>query len=283
MEKTYVLDNTKAYLYSIKNYKLLTPDEELSLGEEVSKGNISARNKLIESNLRLVVKIARKYSYRSNEPLLDLIQEGNIGLAKAADKFDYTKGYRFSTYATWWIDQSISKHVMERGRMIRIPSHLIVLLSKLNKIAQNLSQELNRPATDEEIAKAMELPVKKVRELKEITRETLSLDTACGGEDESTTLEDTIADIEEQTVFDDIMEEKRHDKISEILNTLTPQEKEVILKRYGFNLNRPMTLEEVGKNCNLSKERIRQIEAKALRKLRNPIRSNQLKEFIVNV
>lgn len=283
MSSTVVLDATKSYLYSIKDIPLLTKEEEHELGKRIMNGDEAAKEKMMESNLRLVVSIAKKYSSRSSEPFIDLIQEGNLGLSKAVEKFDYSKGFKFSTYATYWIEQAISKHVMERSRAIRIPAHLITLLSKMNKTSQEISQKYNREATDEEIASALNVPLKRVKELYKISKEVLSLDATIGGDDEDATLGDIVADTEEMSVINEMEKTEAHNTIFEVLNTLDEREKEVILMRYGFNSKQPMTLEEIGEHFNLSKERIRQIEAKALRKLRNPIRSDKLKRFMEEI
>ena len=280
MSSMAVLDATKSYLYSIKEIPLLTREEEQELGQRILAGDEKAKEKLMESNLRLVVSIAKKYISRSSEPFLDLIQEGNIGLSKAVEKFDYSMGYKFSTYATYWIEQSISKHIMERSRAIRVPAHLITLLSKMNKTSQEISQKYDREATDEEIATALNIPLKKVKDLYKITKNVLSLDATIGGEDDDATLADIIADTDEISVIDEIEQGEAHKAIFEILDTLDEREKEVLLLRYGFNSKDPMTLEEIGERYHLSKERIRQLKISICEKLKKQYNSFYKKKAI---
>lgn len=272
----FIPDSTRAYIQSIARIPLLTFEQEQELGARIAKGDQEARNILIESNLRLVVSIAKKYLSRSNIPLLDLIQEGNIGLINAVERFDYTKGYKFSTYATYWIKQAISRAIITQSRTIRIPTHVIEALSKMNTVSRLLFQELNREPTVEEIAAKMEISEKKVKELRSLIKEPVSMDSTLG-EDEDTSIGDLVAD-EEEAPIEAIFKEHISKKVQEVLSTLDTREAEIISMRYGIGVPAPRTLEEIGKHFGLTKERIRQIEEKALRKLRNPLRSAQLKE-----
>ena len=278
-EKDYsgpVLEATRAYMRQISRIPLLTFEEEQDLGKRIAAGDEDAKTALAESNLRLVVSIAKKYLTRTTIPFLDLIQEGNLGLMRAIDKFDYTKGYKFSTYATWWIRQAISKMVVEQSRMIRVPMHMIEALSKMSTVSRELYQELQREPTVAEIAKRMGTTEDKVKELQNIVKEPTSMDTRINDDDE-TTVGDLIADDTDNSPIEEIYHEEVNKTILDVLSTLEEREKEVIIMRFGLGDNKPKTLEEIGKHFNLTRERIRQIEEKALRKLRNPIRSGILK------
>ena len=268
-------DATRAYMHQIGRIPLLTFEQEQELGKKMAAGDAYAREKLIESNLRLVVSIAKRYINRSRMSFLDLIQEGTLGLIRAVDKFDYTRGYKFSTYATWWIRQAISKAVAEQSRTIRVPMHIIEALSKLNTVSRRLYQELEREPTAAELAAEMDLSLDKVKELLAIVKEPTSLDSTLTDDDE-TTVGDLVAD-EVEDFSAGIFKEEMSNIIQEVLLTLDEREQEVITMRYGLKNTKPRTLEEIGSHFNLTKERIRQIEDKALRKLRNPIRSEKLR------
>lgn len=272
-------DATRAYIYQISRIPLLTFEEEQELGKRITEGDESARQKLIESNLRLVVSIAKKYMNRTRIPFLDLVQEGNIGLVTAVEKFDYTRGLKFSTYATYWIKQAISRAITEQSRMIRVPTNVIEALSKMNKISHQLLQELKREPTTAEIAAAMEVSIDTVKKLQTIVKEPVSMETSLSDEDDSS-IGDLIADEEETSPMEELWKEDVSKKIHEILATLDSREAEIIAMRYGIGLPKARTLEEIGKQFGLTKERIRQIETKALHKLRNPIRSAQLRECL---
>jgi RNA polymerase primary sigma factor len=277
MPKGYVPEVTKAYLQQIGKIPLLSYEEEQRLGALIKQGNTEAREKLIEANLRLVVSIAKKYIQRSKLPLIDLIQEGNIGLIAAVDRFDYTKGYKFSTYATWWVRQSIGKAVVESSRMIRVPMHVIENLSKLSTIKNTLYQELSREATIYEIAERMEMSVEKVRQLEAIVKDPVSMDAYLSSDDD-TTIGDLVADDDEYSSIDVLFKEEIVSKIQGVLQTLSSREAEVITMRYGLNNSKAKTLDDIGTQLGISKERVRQIEVQALKKLRNPARSRILKE-----
>ena len=275
-DKFYLPTAAQAYMHQVANIPLLTQEEEQELGKKIKAGDEKAKDKLIESNLKLVISVAKKYLNRSKMSFLDLIQEGNIGLITAVNKWDYEKGYKFSTYAHWWIRQSISKAVAEQSRTIRVPMHIIDGLSKLNTATRQLYQELNREPLPLEIAKVMGVEVKKVKELQSIIKEPTSLDVTFNDDDE-TTVGDLIAD-EMIDPMENIIQEEISTNIAKVLTTLDEKEQQVIKMRFGIETGKPQTLTEIGDFFNLSKERIRQIEDKALRKLRNPIRANMLKE-----
>ena len=270
-------DPVKIYLKEIGNYPLLSMDEEVELAKKIAEGDQSATDRLTESNLRLVVSIAKKYVGRGLS-FLDLIQEGNLGLIKAVDKFDYSKGYKFSTYATWWIRQAITRSIADQSRTIRIPVHMSEVINKAYRISRSLLQELGREPTEEEIAKEMNLPVDKVREIMKISADPISLDTPIGEEDDSHLgdfiKDDTIMGPEDAAAYTMLQ-----DQIQKLLTTLSEREQRVLILRFGLLDGRTRTLEEVGKEFNVTRERIRQIEAKALRKLRHPNRARMLRGF----
>lgn len=267
----------REYLKSIRNIPLLSEEEERETAIAAVRGDENARQTMITSNLRLVVKVAKTYIGRSsNLSFLDLIQEGNLGLMKAIEKFDAEKGFRFSTYATYWIKQAISKAVIDQSRAVRLPAHIINELNKFNKAIRELSQQYGRTPTDKELAAYLEVSVKKINEYYTISKEPCSLDVTID-EDEDTAMIDLIAD-ENATKFMDIDELSIRDTIYSVLNTLSERERKIIELRFGFVDGRQHTLEEVGKEFNLTKERIRQLEASALKKLRNPVRSEKLRE-----
>lgn len=267
----------KEYLKSIRNIPLLSEEEERETAIAAVRGDENARQTMITSNLRLVVKVAKTYIGRSsNLSFLDLIQEGNLGLMKAIEKFDAEKGFRFSTYATYWIKQAISKAIIDQSRAVRLPAHIINELNKFNKAIRELSQQYGRTPTDKELAAYLEVSVKKINEYYTISKEPCSLDVTID-EDEDTAMIDLIAD-ENATKFMDIDELSIRDTIYSVLNTLSERERKIIELRFGFVDGRQHTLEEVGKEFNLTKERIRQLEASALKKLRNPVRSEKLRE-----
>ena len=263
-------DSVRVYLKDIGKVKLLDTETELKLAERMANGDEDAKNQLIESNLRLVVSIAKKYTGRG-VPFLDLIQEGNIGLMKAVEKFDYTKGYKFSTYATWWIRQAITRAIADQARTIRIPVHIVEKINKLRQVIRTLTQELGHDPTDTEIAAVMKLPPEKVREIQKYAQDPISLEERVGKEEDSV-IGDFIADDNAEDPEEIVSNTILHEKIMEVLDSLTPREASVIKLRFGLEDGRVWTLEEVGAKFNITRERIRQIEAKALRKLRHPSR-----------
>ena len=271
-------DPVRMYLKEIGRVPLLTPDEEVDLARRMSDGDQEAKNRMTESNLRLVVSIAKRYVGRGMQ-FLDLIQEGNLGLIKAVDKFDYTKGYKFSTYATWWIRQAITRAIADQARTIRIPVHMVETINKVIRVSRQLLQELGHDPTAEEIAEEMNLPVDKVRDILKIAQEPVSLETPIG-EEEDSHLGDFIPDEEASEPAEAASFALLREQLDEVLETLTPREKKVLELRFGMTDGRTRTLEEVGKEFNVTRERIRQIEAKALRKLRHPSRSKKLKDFL---
>ena len=274
-DKSYLPTAAQAYMRQLADMPLLTAEEEKELGKRIKAGDTEAKERLIEANLKLVVSIAKKYLTRTKISFLDLVQEGNVGLIGAVEKWDYTLGYKFSTYAHWWIRQSISKAVAEQSRTIRVPMHIIDGLSKLNTATRNLYQVLNREPTVHEIAKEMGVEVKKVKELQSVIKEPSSLDAPFSDDDE-TTVGDLVAD-ETEDVMKNLYQEELTKAIDKVLSTLDDKEREVIRFRFGMIDGKAKTLSEIGKIFDLSKERIRQIEDKALKKLRNPVRANMLK------
>ena len=271
-------DPVRMYLKEIGNVPLLTSEEEVELARLVEAGDEEAKRKLTEANLRLVVSIAKKYVGRGM-PFLDLIQEGNMGLMKAVDKFDYTKGYKFSTYATWWIRQAITRGIADTGRTIRVPVHMVETINKTLRMTRTLLQELGREPTPEEVADRLSVPVSRVREVLKISRDPVSLDTPIGEEDDSH-LGDFIEDDRLMSPQDSAAFTMLREELSNALQSLTERERQVVKLRFGLDDGRARTLEEVGKEFNVTRERIRQIEAKALRKLRHPTRSKRLKDFL---
>ncbi len=271
-------DPVRMYFKEIGKVPLLSAEEERDLAIRIEQGDEEAKKKLCESNLRLVVSIARRYLNRGLS-FLDLIQEGNLGLIKAVEKFDYTKGYKFSTYATWWIRQAITRSIADQARTIRIPVHMVETINKLIRISRQLLQEYGREPTSEEIAKEMGISVDKVREIKKISQDPVSLETPIG-EEEDSHLGDFIPDEDIPSPVDAAAYSMLQKQLREVLDTLSEREKKVLILRFGLDDGRPRTLEEVGKEFNVTRERIRQIEAKALRKLRHPSRSKKLRDYL---
>ena len=278
MEGVSVDDPVRMYLREIGRIPLLTFEEELDLAQKVLEGDEDAKQKLAESNLRLVVSIAKKYVGRGML-FLDLIQEGNMGLIKAVEKFDYKKGYKFSTYATWWIRQAITRAIADQARTIRIPVHMVETINKLIRTSRHLLQMLGREPTPEEIAQEMEISVEKVMEIQKIAQDPVSLETPIGEEDDSH-LGDFIPDDESPAPHDSAAYTLLKEQLEEVMSTLTPREAKVLKLRFGLEDGKARTLEEVGKEFQVTRERIRQIEAKALRKLRHPSRSKRLKDYM---
>ena len=266
------------YLKEIGTVPLLTADEELELAKKKSAGDEAAKQRLIEANLRLVVSIAKRYTGRGMS-FLDLVQEGNLGLIKGVEKFDYTKGYKLSTYATWWIRQSVTRALADQARTIRVPVHMVETINKMSKMQRKLTLELGYEPSVPELANALEMSEEKVMEIMQIAREPASLETPIGEEDDSN-LGDFVADNNTVTPEGNVEAVMLREHIDVLLNDLKEREKQVIILRFGLEDGHPRTLEEVGKEFNVTRERIRQIEAKALRKLRNPVRSKRIRDFL---
>ena len=273
-----VNDPVRMYLKEIGVVPLLTNEEEKELALAVEAGDVEAKQRLAEANLRLVVSIAKRYVGRGMQ-FLDLIQEGNMGLMKAVDKFDYSKGFKFSTYATWWIRQAITRSIADQARTIRIPVHMIETINKLNRISRQLLQEMGREATPEELAERMGMPEDKIRKVLKIAKEPISMETPIGDDDDSH-LGDFIEDSTLELPLDSATAQSLRVATHEVLEGLTPREAKVLRMRFGIDMNTDHTLEEVGKQFDVTRERIRQIEAKALRKLRHPSRSETLRSFL---
>jgi len=271
-------DPVRMYLKEIGKVDLLSPDEEIELAKRMLDGDEAAKKRLAEANLRLVVSIAKRYVGRGMM-FLDLIQEGNLGLIKAVEKFDYTKGYKFSTYATWWIRQAITRAIADQARTIRIPVHMVETINKVIRVSRQLLQELGHDPSPEEVAEEMKMPVQKVRDILKIALEPVSLETPIG-EEEDSHLGDFIPDDDAPEPAEAASFTLLKEQLVEVLGTLTPREEKVLRLRFGIEDGRTRTLEEVGKEFNVTRERIRQIEAKALRKLRHPSRSKKLKDFL---
>ncbi len=271
-------DPVRIYLKEIGRYDLLSAEEELALAKRMSEGDEAAKARLAESNLRLVVSIAKRYSGRGMQ-LLDLVQEGNLGLMKAVDKFDYRKGYKFSTYATWWIRQAITRAIADQSRTIRIPVHMVETMNRVIRTSRRLLQEFGREPTEEEIAAALHMEPERVSEILKISLEPVSLETPVGEEDD-THLGDFISDDRAMVPADAATFTVLQEQLVEVLSTLTEREQKVLRLRFGLDDGRARTLEEVGKEFCVTRERIRQIEAKALRKLRHPSRSRKLKDYL---
>lgn len=271
-------DPVRMYLKEIGKVPLLSSEEEIQLANKIENGDDIAKKKLAEANLRLVVSIAKRYVGRGMQ-FLDLIQEGNLGLIKAVEKFDYRKGFKFSTYATWWIRQAITRAIADQARTIRIPVHMVETINKLIRVSRQLLQELGRDPLPEEIAEVMEITVEKVREIQKIAQEPVSLETPIG-EEEDSHLGDFIPDDDALAPAEAAAFTMLKEQLISVLDTLTPREEKVLRLRFGLDDGRARTLEEVGKEFNVTRERIRQIEAKALRKLRHPSRSKKLKDYL---
>lgn len=268
-DETFMEDAVKNYLRQIGSVPLLTKEQEAMLAERILEGDQSAKEQMINSNLRLVVCVAKRYTHTSNMTLLDLIQEGNIGLMKAVDKFDYTKGYKFSTYATWWIRQAITRAIADQDRTIRIPVHIKELMSKMSKAAKHFKNQEGREPTHKELALVMDMPFHKIEEVYKLYADTISLDSPVGDDDDTSLLIDFVADQNNVDQFESAEHVLLEEEVEEILGCLTDREKRIIQLRFGFVGGRIWTLEEVGKEFNVTRERIRQIEAKALRHLRD--------------
>ncbi|MCH5304387.1 MAG: RNA polymerase sigma factor RpoD [Ruminococcus sp.] len=271
-------DPVKVYLKEIGRVPLLTPEEEIELAIKIAEGNIQAKKRLSEANLRLVVSIAKRYLGRGMQ-FLDLIQEGNLGLIKAVEKFDYTKGFKFSTYATWWIRQAITRAIADQARTIRIPVHMVETINKVKKVSTQILHEKGHEPSSEEIAEKLDISVEKVREIVRVAQEPVSLETPIG-EEEDSHLGDFIPDSDTPAPVDEASHALLKEQLEEVLSTLTPREAKVLRLRFGLEDGKSRTLEEVGSEFKVTRERIRQIEAKALRKLRHPSSSKKLKDYL---
>ena len=271
-------DPVRMYLKEIGKIKLLTPEEELALAKRMAEGDEEAHKRMSEANLRLVVSIAKRYVGRGMQ-LLDLIQEGNLGLMKAVEKFDYTKGYKFSTYATWWIRQSITRAIADQARTIRIPVHMVETINRVLRTSHSMVQSLGREPTTEEVAQELHMEASKVEEIMKIAQEPVSLETPVG-EEEDSHLGDFLPDSDASQPPEEASHTLLHEQLEDVLATLTPREQQVLRMRFGLQDGKPHTLEEVGKEFDVTRERIRQIESKALRKLRHPSRSKKLRDFL---
>ena len=278
-DESVVLDGVKAYLKSIGNHPRLNFEEEKELSEKALAGDMDAQTKLVECNLKLVVPIAKRYM-GCGLPLLDLIQEGNLGLIKAAGKYDGSKGFRFSTYATYWIRQAISRALGDQSRTIRIPANMVELLSKVKKASAELTQTLHRDPSDKEIAEKLGIELDKVQTVMDIAQATTSLDTPVD-DDGETTMGDLVADYAAENPYQNLVKQANIEIVDSVLSTLSTKEADILRMRFGINADKPMTLEEVGQHYGVTRERIRQVENKAIRKLRNPIRANMLREAMV--
>ncbi len=271
-------DSVRLYLREIGRVKMIKPDEEIELARRIAKGDLDAKKKLIQANLRLVISIAKKYVNRGL-PFQDLIQEGNLGLIRAAEKFDHTKGFKFSTYATWWIRQAISRGLADKSRTIRVPVHMVESINKLKKTSARLAQELGRKPNEVELSGAMELPVNKIQEIIQADREPVSMEMPLN-RDEETYLGDLIEDSESSRPDSTTEEELMREDLNRMLSQLTPRERDIMHLRYGLEDGRQRTLEEVGRLFNITRERVRQIEHKAFRKLRQPAWSSKLVGYL---
>lgn len=279
MNQANINDPVKMYFKDIGKVDLLTPEQEIELGKRMMDGDETAKQKLIESNLRLVVSIAKRFLGRTGMSFSDLIQEGNMGLIKAVERFDYRRGFHFSTYGTWWIRQAISRAMADQARTIRIPVHMVETINRLGRVTRMLWQKLGREPTEPEIAEAMGLTEDKVSEIRKIALEPTSLETPTGEEGDSE-FYDFVEDENAKSPSENVIQMMLKEQLLAVIETLTPREQKVIRLRYGLDDAHPRTLEEVGKEFNVTRERIRQIEAKALKKLRNPSRSKRLKDFV---
>ncbi len=274
-----VKDPVRMYLKEIGRINLLTREQEISLAQKVEAGDLRAKKKLIDANLRLVVSIAKKYIGRGMT-FLDLIQEGNKGLIRAVEKYDWTKGFKFSTYATWWIRQAITRSIADQARTIRIPVHMVEKINKLMRTSRRLMQKLGREPTPEEIGEKMDIDPEKVREILKIAQNTTSLETPVSEGDDESSLGDFIADDKQISPYEEASKQMLRENVNEVLKALSDREAKVLKMRFGLNGNKTMTLEEVGKKFGVTRERIRQIEAKALRKLKHPSRRKKLQDFL---